>query len=620
MKPIEEFEYYKKKYEGEVAICLKKYRNADLKIVADSLVITVDTYEEYLYLTDNPRSFVKDNIYHSSFGLLSDIDAYTLVPGKKKYSKIPVEEFKEAYDKNSDVFYDDTKETSFYYPALGKGTKSVIRYRKTITDPHMMGLFYFQDYFPVEEAKYTLTYDSSISIDLQQFNLDGFEIKQSKTTLEGQRIRDSYWLNEVNKLDYEPNSPSYNYLAPSVYPLLKSFMDSKGTNQPVLGSVDDLYGWYQSFISKLQTDNSEIKKVVDEIVSEDDSDLEKVKKIYYWVQANIKYIAFEDGMRGLIPHTCDYVYSKRYGDCKDMSSIIIGMLREAGVKANFTWVGTRKLPYDYSLTPAPIVDNHMIATFSDNGKTYFLDATGMYTPLHLPTSMIQGKECLVGDGKKLRIENIPIIPKEDNLMIDSVSIELQNGIIQGSGSARFIGYPQVFNKYKLIKTNERSVEKYLNRLLGKGSNKSLITKYGFKNLDSMDAPLQIDYEFNVPDYHKEIAGEIYINLMMDRSWVDGVITERKRPLKNDYFYTTSNVVRLKIPDGYETSFVPPNKNIESENFGYSITYTKKDSELIAEKKFYLNYLILEPEEFDKWNEIITDYSNNCRQAVILSKI
>ena len=76
------------------------------------------------------------------------------------------------------------------------------------------------------------------------------------------------------------------------------------------------------------------------------TDEAKARRIYKWVQQNIKYVAFEDGMEGFIPRDASLVCSRRYGDCKDMASILTKMLQYSGVEACFVWIGTRSLPYE----------------------------------------------------------------------------------------------------------------------------------------------------------------------------------------------------------------------------------------------------------------------------------
>src|SRR5690606_7430592 len=94
--------------------------------------------------------------------------------------------------------------------------------------------------------------------------------------------------------------------------------------------------------------SDELVEIVKKIQAQSRDKRELVRNIFYWVQSNVRYIAFEQGMRGLIPHSGTYVCEKRYGDCKDMANLIVDMLATAGVEAHHTWIGTRGLAYRYT--------------------------------------------------------------------------------------------------------------------------------------------------------------------------------------------------------------------------------------------------------------------------------
>lgn len=619
MKPDEEFKMYKAQYPEEEAVFVKKSEVVDYSIVGDSIKTIIQVYEELLILGEGTSLFAEDKIYSSSFSQTSNIEAYTLLPGKRKYERIDVEEFKESFGQDSYVFYDDSKEISFTYPALQRGAKLVLKYQKTIKDPRLIGMFFFDTYLPVIEASYTLKYDQAIILDPQFFNTENVNIETKELRSETDKWINTYKAKDSKKIKFDYSSPSYNYLAATTYCPISEYKTSNGAQRKVLDS-DKLHEWYRTFIAKVQGKNEEVKELVNSIIEPDDDVLEKVRKIYYWVQSNIKYIAFEDGMRGLIPHSGDYVISKRYGDCKDMASSIVSMLREANIDAHYTWIGSRDLPYKYSTTPSPVTDNHMIATFIHEGKTYFLDATGQYTPIDYPTSMIQGKECLISLGEEdYIIEEVPVMPKEMSVMSDSVNISIENETIKGTGHVYLTGYAKVFNTYKLIKSNPKSVEKYVERLLGKGSNKFEITDFEVSNVDNLSKPINMTYDFVIPDYYKQIGDNIYINLVLDKSMTDAILEDRTVAIENEYKYINRNVTRLNIPDGYEITTLPRDLEGTSDHFGYHISYDLQEDEIIVTKEYYVDYLLMQPDQFESWNEIISEYTKACRKALVLSK-
>jgi transglutaminase-like putative cysteine protease len=619
-KPEDEFSTFSGKYPNEAAIYTVRKQEVHYTLIGDSVVATIRVYEEMLHLGENTVRYAGAKVYTSSFMEVSDLKAYTLVPQKKKYERIDVVDFKKSYDTNSDVFYDDTKEINFTFPSIQKGAKTVLEYTKILKDPRMIGLYYFDTYVPVDMAEYKVVYDNHMDVDPQYNNSGRLVISEKKEQVSDSRKSITFSAGNIQKIKFDQNCPSYAYLASSVYCPVSHYTDSKGETKDLISSPEVLHRWYRTFVRDLLDDDPEVEKFVKTIVNDSDPALEKVKKIYSWVQSNIKYIAFEDGMRGLIPHPGNYVINKRYGDCKDMASATVSMLREVGVEAHYTWIGTRDLPYLYSDVASPITDNHMIATFIMDDQTYFLDATGQYLPLGLPSSMIQGKECLISINKdEFVVETVPIIPKEVNVMSDTVEASLQNGMVTGKGKVDLTGYARYFNAFKLIKANKKSVDDYLKKLLTKGSNKFLLNDYKIDNLADVYSPITIGYDFTIPDYYREIGDNIYINLVLDKTMTDALLENRTVPIENDYKYINRSVTKLTLPEGFQAEDLPEDVQSANDNFGFGIYYQADGEKLIVTREFYVDYLVMQPDSFDSWNAIIAEYARACRKAIILSK-
>ncbi|MGB3463653.1 MAG: transglutaminase domain-containing protein, partial [Cyclobacteriaceae bacterium] len=615
--PAEEYEWFKNKYPDENAVITDYKRTLRLKVVADTLQAIIEQYQEIILL-QNAGSYAKDKAYSSSFSKVEDIEAYTLVPGKKKYKKIPVEDFKRSFDTNTFVFFDDTEVISYSYPELTEGAKIVTRQVTAIRDPHMIGQFFFMAYNPTEFVQYEIVADKGIEVNHGLFNEEGIAIRYEKTENEDQTVTYRYTGKELPKIESDFSSPAYSYLSPSAYNTVASYRTSGGEVKNVLSSLDDLHLWYRTFVASLTVDE-EVRKTAASIVNPDDPDPEKVRKIFYWVQKNVRYIAFEQGMRGFIPHPADYVMEKRYGDCKDMTSILVALLKSQDIDAHFTWIGSRDLPYKYTELPSPVVDNHMIASVELDGQTIFLDATGSYTPLGFPTSMIQGKESLISLGEDYKIVTVPVIPKERNQMIDTAYITIDKGTVSGKGNSILTGLVKVANAYKLINRTEKQTENYLKRLLSRGSNKFFLEEYQVTNVEDFDQPIRIDYKFNVQDYYKAIGDEIYVNLNLDKSLMNAGFKDRKIPIENDYLYLYKAVTVMEIPADYEVSYLPEDATGTSDHFGYEIIYRQEKGQIIATKTISVTYLMMKPSEFSEWNSINKAYSAALRNTAVLKK-
>ncbi|MDX1627453.1 MAG: DUF3857 domain-containing protein [Fulvivirga sp.] len=616
----QDLEELKSNFPHDNAVYTKLYMDIDVSVDDNSIKLVLNNHQEITHLNEHSNVHAKDKIYYSSFSQVEDIEAYTLSPYKKRFKKYPVADFKTTYDKNSSVFYDDTKVINFIFPAVTTGSTTVLSYTEEIKEPRFTPTFFFQNSLPIVDGRLTITVDEEIELKFFEYNF--FEGLERTREVDKNRIKYSYNINNTEAFRYESNAPNIKYYAPHVYFTITAYTNKSGEKVELLSSEEALFNWYRTFIDGLATAESEaLESIVAEITSDLESDLEKVKAIFYWVQDNIKYVAFEDGMRGLIPHNGDYVCEKRFGDCKDMASILINMMHMAGIKSYFTWVGTRDIPYSYTESPSPKVDNHMIATYISKDSTYYyLDATSQYSPFELPSSMIQGKEVLIGKEEGPEIRKVPVISKETNIMSDTLTIELKDGVVYGKGSVNLTGFARVFNSYRLNTKTNKGIEDYLNVLLAKGNNKFTLTFFEVENLGNLDAPIQINYEFEIPDYYKEIGNEIYINAHLDKSFADDIIDEdRQLPLENEYHYTNKIITRIQLPEGYQISYLPENNANESDVFGYSIQYNPQEKHIDVEKSFYLNYLILEEDKFEQWNQPINHLSNALRETIILRK-
>lgn len=611
----------KQKYPEEQAVYWKYYEDIDISMRADSLLVKSKNYKEMVHLGDRSTIYAKDVVYASYFHQVSNIQAATLLPNKKKFKTIKVTDFKETFDKNSQVFYDDSKLITFMYPAIEPGAHTVLEYEEKIRDARFMGSFFFSNHLPMVHGRFTLTLDPGIEVDLKMLHDPGQKIKVSKDKV-GTRIRYVYEVYDSEKFKAESQAPAIKYYTPHLNTVVRSYTNSKGAVVKVLSSTDDLYTWYKTFIKGLDNKEDEsVKAIVATLVKGAKSEEEKVRRIFYWVQENIKYIAFEDGMRGLIPHSGAYVCEKRFGDCKDMASILVNMMQHAGIKGYFTWIGTRDIPYDYSELPSPLVDNHMIATYISGGKTYFLDATAQYSPFEMPSSMIQGKQALIAlNDQEYKIVRVPEVPREKNLEADTSYYRLEKGLIKGKGHLSMSGYAKVFNAYRLNRNSEQDVKDYLTSLLGRGSNKFYLNQYTVENQHDLDKPVRIGYEFSVADYYREVGNELYLNMNLDKSFhKDFIDKDRKLAIENDYKYTKKSVSVLDVPEGYMLQHLPEDDAFSNEVFGYSIKYRPEKGKILLQKEFYVNYLLLQPTSFAQWNEAIKKLSEAYSETIILKR-
>ncbi len=607
---------------GENAVFLKRKESAEIFFDKEQLKIRTKVMEDLLILNDKGSIYNERSVYFSHFQEIKDLDAKTLIPEGKSYRTVRVSDFTKKNDVSSGVFYDDHQAINFTFPGLKAGARAIYSYEEIQAEPRFFGIFFFGSYIDSKEAELEVLVPSNVKIKYRLFGSGTEkvvfkEIKTKKYTILSWKAKD------MKKFDTAPGAPNIRYHTPHIILYVDEYTNDDKTTK-LLSDASHLYKWYRSLVKDLnKTDDEGMKKLVDSLTFGLKDDLARVKAIFYWIQDNIKYVAFEDGLGGFVPREAVKVCEKRYGDCKDMASIINQMLHLAGIRSYLTWIGSRDVPYTYDQVPTPQSDNHMITTWiSPDNKYYFLDATGKNAPIDMYTSMIQGKEALIGmDEENCVVVTIPEVPKERNIVIDYVSLLIEGSELKGSGGYAAEGYEKIRFGERLQNMNDADKVKYLKSYLQKGNNKFSADSLTYENLKDRTLPLLMKYYFTLPDYLKINGEEIYVNLHIDKTNQNAILDPEKRTvgLELDFKSVDKHITKIRIPQGYEASFIPPDVLYEGKKFGIRVQYIQKEGYVILEKVLTTDILLIQPSDFPEWNKMIKMLNMAYNESIILKK-
>ena len=580
-------------------------------------------YEETQHFGENANLFSEQSIgYSDTFTEIVDIEAFSMIPTERnKFKKIPVKDFVVSDAQSSGIFYDDQKRISYVYPALKANSKTTISYSKKYKEPRLWGYYMFSSFYPVQKSVYSVKAPQEVKLKFNKFSIDDNEITFTKVK-KGKHIIYTWTAEHLNKIQISKGTNGVLHTAPHLIIHVDSY-EYNGNTHNVLGDVKDLHAWYQNFLEGIDDEeNDDMKIMVGNIVESKATELERVEAIYSWVQQNIKYIAIEDGLGGFRPRSSNTVFSRRYGDCKDMSNLIHNMLGLADINSNLTWIGTTSIPYSHLEVPTPMADNHMICTYVNNEKYYFLDATDQYNIMGIPTSHIQGREALINKGvNDFELVDVPVVPYYENIKFDSVFIEIENNKVLGSGRVSYSGYKKIPVANSLLNLKENDKKALLTLLLKKGNNKFSLNSVTTQNVSDKVSNLVIDYDFAVDDYLVSTQDEIFINPHFRKELEDDYIdiTTTKKDIHYSYKSLTSNIYNIAIPEGYDVSFLPEDAQYEGDEFGFSLDYSVKDNIISVDQKVKINTLQLGTDQFTSWNEMIKKLFSSYRESIVLER-
>ena len=621
---IEKLNEYKAKYPGNTVVQVANTEKVSITMVKNVPVITYSYSNDYLALDKNGvHILTEESIGFTSFETIDNIEAYSLVPNGKSSKKVAATNFqtKDAETEGS-VFHDDGKETSFLYPGIVEGALRHLSYDEKVTMVSFpLGFFFFSS-IPCENPTFIVETDTCIHMRIQTYNLDKVKVTYSEKIEKGKRIMT--WTAPVSYMIKDDEfAPNPRYYAPQILGQI-SYYTVKKERVNVIGSVEDLHNDYQKNVEEVEneTPSKVLTSIADSLTRNIPDEFEKVKAIYYWVQDNVKYIAFEEGMGGFVPRQPSSVIDKRYGDCKDMASLIYSMLKSVGITSYITWVGSRDLPYKYSDFASTFCDNHMIATYKKDGKNYFLDATNSFQSIQNPTGFIQGKEALVHYGPgKFEIAQIPIVPANKNRFVDSSFVKLEDNKLVGRSSVNAFGYYNTLFCNAFKEVGVKDYKSYYTRIFERGNNTFNVSNPRAANQKNREGAITMDFDWNIQNYATKLDNEVFINLILAKEFVAfGNLTEKRdAPFEYDYEFDDNYIVCLEVPAGYSVKSVPKNVTYTSDNVDFSVTYTQVGNKIWCTTHFQSNFLMLYPNQFDEWNKFIAQKKAAMSETLVLIK-
>jgi len=620
----EKLSEYSEKFPNEQAVFTINNERVEIKVKKDELYIVSKHEQELFLMTENANRFNSEEVYYSNFFEIENIKAYTLKPYKNRYKKEKISKIIDS-DKirNSFVFHDDIRSKSFLYEGVQKGAFTHFEYEESFLDPHFFGSFYFQNFIPVESSSYTIYVPNGVEIGYKLFGPDSLQnaISFSKTAYK-KGSKYEWNITNMPKIRPESNAPGHQYFSTHIQVWIEKYTTSSGKTINIYKDASKLHSWYAYLLQHVpQHKSEEFITLCDSIKKKAPTDIEKVKHVFYWVQENINYIAFEAGLEGFVPRGADMIFHKRYGDCKDMANLIVSMLEQMGITAHHTWIGSRDIPYTYDEVPTVSSDNHMIASYiTKNDSVIFLDATSKHLPFGLPSSFIQGKQAMIHMDSTFILRTVPIIPAQQNAYIDTSYMEITEKSITGKSKIELSGYIKQSINRRLDNEKDKEITEFLKKYTKKGNNTYNVIDFSLTNQSQKDSTLIIHTDFTIDNYIVSNKNELYINLNLDfLSKQFDIQKDRVYPIEYDNTKTYNITNILQIPQGYSITYIPKNSEYKSETVSYSITYTKNKQSVICTLILKNNSIFAEQADFETIRALTSQLQSAYRESIILTK-
>lgn len=519
------------------------------------------------------------------------------------------------------IFSNDVKMFIYQVPFESQGAVKIVNYEKEHKDVRYLASMSFHSFFPIKKKTITVEIPDWFSLELKEMNFAGFDIKKKETSNASKKTKTiTYTMENLPPYKNERMSPNFRFKMPHILLWTKSFSD-KGTRYKIFETVGDLYNWNAALVAQVKNKSEEFKPKVLQLIEGKKTDIEKVKTLFYWVQDNIRYIAFEDGIMGFRPEVAANVYKNKYGDCKGKANLLCEMLKIAGFDARLCWIGTNDIPYDFSV-PSLCINNHMICALVLNGKTYYLDGTEDYIGFDDYANRIQGRPVMVEgkDRKSFTIEKVPAFTYERNKREGHVAITLEGDILKGNITEKITGEQktQFMQGYNSLRSEHK--EDALKSYLNNSDKNFVISNIVTSNLENRDTLMQIKYDFKLENYVTSVGKEMYVNIDPEKEFSEfDIDSTRISDIEFSHKIFKETVTEFTVPKGYKVDYLPEAVAKESPDYIVNLNYQQKGNKIIYNKKIIFPTGLIPSTSFKNWNAAQKEMRKFYKDQIVLVK-
>lgn len=520
---------------------------------------------------------------------------------------------------SDDLFYSDAKVCHFILPFETKGKTAQVELQKTIKDPRYFTSVYLSEPQFLKQKTVNITVPEWMNVEIIEKNFGNNITKNIIEDTKTKAMTYSYTIVNEKADVFEEEMQGRSYIFPHLLVLVKA-ASPNGAKITYFEKLQDQYDWYKTLVSEAGNDIPIIRDRASQIVQNCSTDQEKITTLFAWVQDNIRYIAFKDGIAGFKPDAGQEVIRKKYGDCKGMSNLLKEMLITQGFDARLAWLGTNHIAYDYS-TPSLGIDNHVICALFWNNEIYYLDPTVKYMPLGEYPATIQGRQTMIENNNDFLLKTIPSFDPKLNTDSLSCIYSIENGILTGEGSYTYKGESKqiILSLYHTTPKDKLNIA--LKGFLEKGNVQDKVSNINIDGTDSRANQTKISFKIENKSSVQQTNDEYYIGLDTDKDFSRSTIDIAKR--KHDLFFPykqriIQNIV-LNIPDEYALEHLPEDFSIQKNGYEISISYTKENSKIIYRKEIALIDQLLKKNDFEQWNKDISALKNAYMEQIVIKK-
>jgi transglutaminase-like putative cysteine protease/lipopolysaccharide biosynthesis regulator YciM len=404
-------------------------------------------------------------------------------------------------------------------------------------------------------------------------------------------------------LPHEPHSPGITEISPYVHV-------STAADWKQLGS------WYADLIRPQFALDSSLQSELQRILQEAKNDREKIAAVQEFVVRSTHYVALEFGIYSYKPYPVSQIYTRRFGDCKDKASLMIAMLRAAGIEAEIALVRTRSLG-DVAESPASIaVFNHAIVYVPK--YELWLDGTAEYAGRELPLEDQGALALTVNLSGAAQLRRIPMSRAADNYTRHTIQATLSpSGMIQFHGSTVTRGEEAPGLRHELA-VPEQQLDIF-RRELAEVFPTVQVDRVAVRGAEELSRDVSVEFQGALTNFRQKPVVSLSSS-WMPRSYVAALAmsSTRTQDLVLSSPWSTEEEIHIALPEGAEVTTLPRDQNLTSSFGSVRLHYKKSGGQIVIQSRVEFEKARVNAQDYPAFRQFCAQVERSFRNEITVS--
>jgi hypothetical protein len=402
--------------------------------------------------------------------------------------------------------------------------------------------------------------------------------------------------------------------------------------------------YYKRIEAEINSTQPEMEDALSELTQGKSANFEKIKAVCDGLRNQLRYVSITSEEAGDRLHQAGSIFKNKYGNCSDMSVLLVGMLKRIGIDACYgliAWITHGIVKEDFpnyyqfnhavALIPAKYFEgqknlHQLFAKGSDSTSTeddyLVVDLTCDACRLGELPWYEQGVYALPIKENGAGLVITPIMPLSSNvgkkyaeLFIDSV------GSLEAKIKTAYQGQDAMQMRQWLKSQNSDQIEQWLQRSIKENLPRAELSFWESKNLSEMDSNLSLIYNFSAKNLMDASTGLLYIkpSIVSIAEKVQFSGEKRMYPVFFGYPRSLSTYCTITLPRDFEVKQMPSSAEKETPFGQFRVSYFQNGTQISIAQEFSRQSILIDVDKYPELKDFYDFVSQSNDQPIVLQK-